>query len=301
MIRVSLRNKLENEIEIFLEYLTVELGLAQNTRDSYGRDLRLFAVWCKKPLDEITRDDITSYMKILKQEEYAATSSARKLAALKSFFRFMTAEGFLQEDPSEVVETANRGVVLPKVLSLEEVKRLFEAPDLTQNEGFRDRTMLEVMYATGMRVSELLALTVASVNLDTKYVIAYGKGSKERLLPIGHYALAYLKEYIERVRPQFVKAGKTTDKLFLTVRGMGMTRQRFWQIIKFYGQKAGISKALTPHTLRHSFATHMLDNGADLRTVQELLGHADISTTQIYTHLTNHRLKAIYDKSHPRA
>ena len=301
MIRLSLRNKLESEIEVFLEYLTVELGLAQNTRDSYGRDLRLFAVWCKKPLDKITRDDIISYMKILKQESYAATSSARKLAALKSFFRFMTAEGYLQEDPSEVVETANRGVVLPKVLSQDEVKRLFEAPDLKQNEGFRDRTMLEVMYATGMRVSELLSLTVASVNLDTKYVIAYGKGSKERLLPIGHYALGYLKEYLERVRPHFVKAGKNTDKLFLTVRGTGMTRQRFWQIIKFYGQKAGITKSLTPHTLRHSFATHMLDNGADLRTVQELLGHADISTTQIYTHLTNHRLKAIYDKSHPRA
>lgn len=295
------KNSLENEIKIFLEYLTVEMGLAQNTRDSYGRDLRLFAMWVKKPLEDVTKEDLTRYLKMLKLEHYAPTSLSRKLAALKSFFRFVTGEGMLAEDPSEVVEAGSRGAMLPKVLSLEEVKQLFDAPDLTQKEGIRDRAMLEVMYATGMRVSELLGLTVNRVNLQTHYVIAFGKGSKERLVPMGKYAVHYLKKYLDEVRPKLVKSERPTDLLFLTIRGSGMTRQRFWQIIKGYGQKAGISKPLTPHILRHSFATHMLNDGADLRTVQELLGHADISTTQIYTHLTDSRLKAVFDKSHPRA
>ncbi|MCH3951367.1 MAG: site-specific tyrosine recombinase XerD [Acidaminococcus sp.] len=298
---MSLKNKLEAEIVVFLDYLTVEMGLSPNTRDSYGRDLRMFSVRVKKELKDITRDDITKYMSDLKKENYAPTSSARKLAALKSFFRFMTSEGYIDEDPCEVIESDTRGVVLPKVLSVEEVKRLFSAPDLKKPEGFRDRTMLEVMYATGMRVSELLSLTLQRVDLKAQYVIAYGKGSKERLIPLGQYAVKFLKEYIDRVRPLFLKEDKPTDVLFLSVRGTGMTRQRFWQVIKGYGEAVHIQKHLTPHILRHSFATHMLDNGADLRTVQELLGHSDISTTQIYTHLTNNRLKAVYDKSHPRA
>lgn len=298
---MSLTNNLEKKISIFLEYLTVEMGLASNTRESYGRDLRLFAGWIKKPLEQVTREDILRYMKMLKMHNYAPSSSSRKLAALKSFFRFMTAEGFLQEDPSEVVEASTKGLTLPKVMSQEEVKRLLAAPDLSTPEGFRDRTMLEVMYATGMRVSELLSLKRVNVKLETRYVIAYGKGSKERLIPLGHYAIQFLKKYLEKVRPLFIKAGKDDGSLFLTIRGTGMTRQRFWQIIKAYGVKAGIHKPLTPHILRHSFATHMLNNGADLRTVQELLGHADISTTQIYTHLTDNRLKAVFDKTHPRA
>jgi integrase/recombinase XerD len=292
---------MEEDIQLFLEYLTVELGLAKNTREAYETDLKLFSQWIKKPTKSITRKDVIAYITSLKKERYAATSIARKLAALKAFFRFMTVEGYLEIDPAEVVEAGNKGTILPKVLSPNEVDRLLAAPDTSTKEGYRDRTMLEVLYATGMRVSELLNLPIAEVNLSMKYVIAYGKGSKERIIPLGHYAVNYIKKYLSVVRPALIKGKPASPILFLSMRGRPMTRQRFWQIIKGYGHKAGIHKELTPHILRHSFATHMLDNGADLRTVQELLGHADISTTQIYTHLTNNRLKTIYEKAHPRA
>ena len=292
---------MEQDILGFLEYLTVELGLAENTRLAYARDLRLFAQEVGKATTAVTREDIIGYITQLKKKQYAASSIARKLAAIKGFFRFMTVEGNLPMDPSEVVEAGHKGIILPKVLSREEVEKLLLAPDLATAEGYRDRTMLEVLYATGMRVSELLNLPTAGVNLPMKYLLAYGKGSKERIIPLGHYALGYIEKYLSVVRPQLVKDKLDSPILFLTLWGHPMTRQRFWQIIKGYGHKAGIQKELTPHILRHSFATHMLDNGADLRTVQELLGHADISTTQIYTHLTNSRLKAIYEKAHPRA
>ena len=293
---------LEEDIRLFLEYLTVELGLAQNTRDSYERDLRLFVKQVKKPLSNITRQDLIAYMQFLKKERYAPASMARKLAAIKSFFRFMTAEGYLTVDPAEVIEAGNKGVLLPKVLTRQEVDKLLATPDESTHEGYRDRTMLELMYATGMRVSEVINLPVSSVNLQMKYVIAFGKGSKERIIPIGKYAVKYLEKYLNVVRPLLLHENNPNEKmLFLGMGGKQLTRQRIWQIIKDYGHKAGIRKELTPHILRHSFATHLLDNGADLRTVQELLGHADISTTQIYTHLTNSRLKAIYEKAHPRA
>jgi len=292
---------MEQDIQLFVEYLTVELGLAANTKEAYARDLRLFAQWNQKATKAVKRQDIIAYITSLKKERYAPTSIARKLAALKAFFRFMTVEGYLELDPAEVVEAGNKGTILPKVLSHAEVDKLLAAPDVATKEGYRDRTMLEVLYATGMRVSELLTLPIAEVNLTMKYVIAYGKGSKERIIPLGHYAVNCLKKYLSVVRPALIQGKPASPILFLSMRGRPMTRQRFWQIIKGYGHKAGIHKELTPHILRHSFATHMLDNGADLRTVQELLGHADISTTQIYTHLTNNRLKSIYEKAHPRA
>jgi integrase/recombinase XerD len=292
---------METDIKLFLEYLTVELGLAQNTKDAYERDLKLFATKVKKSIKNITRQDIIAYMYFLKKERYAPSSMARKLAALKSFFRFMTAEGYLEIDPAEVIEAGNKGTILPRVLNHQDVEKLLEAPNVATNEGFRDRTMLEVLYATGMRVSELINMPVSAVNLQMKYVIAFGKGSKERIIPLGHYAIEYLEKYLKVVRPQLLPEDSREKCLFLTMHGSGMTRQRFWQIIKGYGHIAGIRQELTPHILRHSFATHLLDNGADLRTVQELLGHADISTTQIYTHLTNKRLKIIYEKAHPRA
>lgn len=288
-----------------MEYLTVELGLSANTRQAYERDLRLF---CKTlgfknsdALVNVSREQITGYMTQLKEKGLAAATIARKLAAIKAFYRFMTAEGYMDANPAEVVEAGTKGIKLPRVLSEDEVVRLLNQPDITTAEGFRDRTMLEVLYATGMRVSELINLTLERVDLNMKYIIAFGKGSKERIVPLGSVAAEFLQQYLEKVRPKLAHEERNTNIVFLAFGGHELTRQRFWQIIRAYGRKANINKALTPHILRHSFATHLLDNGADLRSVQELLGHSDISTTQIYTHLTNKRLRDIYAKAHPRA
>lgn len=288
-----------------MEYLTVELGLSANTRQAYERDLRLF---CKTlgfknsdALVNVNREQITGYMTQLKEKGLAAATIARKLAAIKAFYRFMTAEGYMDANPAEVVEAGTKGIKLPRVLSEDEVVRLLNQPDITTAEGFRDRTMLEVLYATGMRVSELINLTLERVDLNMKYIIAFGKGSKERIVPLGSVAAEFLQQYLEKVRPKLTHEERNTNIVFLAFGGHELTRQRFWQIIRAYGRKANINKALTPHILRHSFATHLLDNGADLRSVQELLGHSDISTTQIYTHLTNKRLRDIYAKAHPRA
>lgn len=292
-------------MQLFLEYLTVELGLSANTRQAYERDLRLF---CKTlgfknsdALVNVNREQITGYMTQLKEKGLAAATIARKLAAIKAFYRFMTAEGYMDVNPAEVVEAGTKGIKLPRVLSEDEVVRLLNQPDITTAEGFRDRTMLEVLYATGMRVSELINLTLERVDLNMKYIIAFGKGSKERIVPLGSVAAEFLQQYLEKVRPKLTHEDRSTNIVFLAFGGHELTRQRFWQIIRTYGRKANINKALTPHILRHSFATHLLDNGADLRSVQELLGHSDISTTQIYTHLTNKRLRDIYAKVHPRA
>lgn len=292
-------------MQLFLEYLTVELGLSANTRQAYERDLRLF---CKTlgfknsdALVNVSREQITGYMTQLKEKGLAAATIARKLAAIKAFYRFMTAEGYMDANPAEVVEAGTKGIKLPRVLSEDEVVRLLNQPNITTAEGFRDRTMLEVLYATGMRVSELINLTLERVDLNMKYIIAFGKGSKERIVPLGSVAAEFLQQYLEKVRPKLTHEDRNTNIVFLAFGGHELTRQRFWQIIRAYGRKANINKALTPHILRHSFATHLLDNGADLRSVQELLGHSDISTTQIYTHLTNKRLRDIYAKAHPRA
>lgn len=292
-------------MQLFFEYLTVELGLSANTRQAYERDLRLF---CKMlgfknsdALVDVNREQITGYMTQLKEKGLAAATIARKLAAIKAFYRFMTAEGYMDVNPAEVVEAGTKGIKLPRVLSEDEVVRLLNQPDITTAEGFRDRTMLEVLYATGMRVSELINLTLERVDLNMKYIIAFGKGSKERIVPLGSVAAGFLEKYFNEVRPKLTYENRKTNIVFLAFGGHELTRQRFWQIIRAYGRKANINKAITPHILRHSFATHLLDNGADLRSVQELLGHSDISTTQIYTHLTNKRLRDIYAKAHPRA
>lgn len=289
---------------LFLDYLQVELGLSENTRLSYLRDLRIFCRTLGIPEEElprVQRPQIIRYMTGLKLKGRAAATIARKLAAIRAFYRFMVTEGYLQKDPSEAVEAGTKGIHLPKVLTEDEVRILLDAPDLSTAEGLRDKALLETLYATGMRVSELVTVKCSAVNLAVGYVIAFGKGSKERIVPLGSVAIKSLQGYLEGARGTFLKkGGEDPDILFLGLGGKGLTRQRVWEIIKRYGRAAGLSRTISPHVLRHSFATHLLDNGADLRSVQEMLGHADISTTQIYTHLTNKRLRAVYDKAHPR-
>lgn len=293
-------------LALFQEYLTVELGLAKNTRLAYMRDLRLLMKSLQLKADEellqVSRQQLIAYLVRLKQEGRAASTVARKLASIKAFYRFLTAERYIRRNPAEVLEAASRGLHLPKVLSVQEVERLLDEPNLGTLDGYRDKTMLELLYATGMRVSELVNVPVKNVDMKMQYVIVMGKGSKERMLPLGRTALHYLEHYLSVVRPQLLH-GKpdAASELFVTGWGGPMTRERFYEIIVAYGKSAGISKRVTPHMLRHSFATHLLNNGTDLRIVQELLGHADISTTQIYTHLDLERLREVYDKTHPRA
>lgn len=293
-------------LALFQEYLTVELGLAKNTQLAYMRDLRLLMKSLQLKADEellqVSRQQLIAYLVRLKQEGRAASTVARKLASIKAFYRFLTAERYIRRNPAEVLEAASRGLHLPKVLSVQEVERLLDEPNLGTLDGYRDKTMLELLYATGMRVSELVNVPVKNVDMKMQYVIVMGKGSKERMLPLGRTALRYLEHYLSVVRPQLLH-GKpdAAAELFVTGWGGPMTRERFYEIIVAYGKSAGISKRVTPHMLRHSFATHLLNNGTDLRIVQELLGHADISTTQIYTHLDVERLREVYDKTHPRA
>ena len=280
-------------LALFQEYLTVELGLAKNTQLAYMRDLRLLMKSLQLKADEemlqVSRQQLIAYLVRLKQEGRAASTVARKLASIKAFYRFLTAERYIRRNPAEVLEAASRGLHLPKVLSVQEVERLLDEPNLGTLDGYRDKTMLELLYDTGMRVSELVNVPVKNVDMKMQYVIVMGKGSKERMLPLGRTALHYLEHYLSVVRPQLLH-GKPDA-----------AAERFYEIIVAYGKSAGISKRVTPHMLRHSFATHLLNNGTDLRIVQELLGHADISTTQIYTHLDVERLREVYDKTHPRA
>lgn len=293
-------------LALFQEYLMVELGLSKNTRLAYLRDLRLLMKSLQLKADEellqVSRQQLIAYLVRLKQEGRAASTVARKLASIKAFYRFLTAERYIRRNPAEVLEAASRGLHLPKVLSVQEVARLLDEPNLGTLDGYRDKTMLELLYATGMRVSELVNVPVKNVDMKMQYVIVMGKGSKERMLPLGRIALHYLEHYLSVVRPQLLH-GKpdAAAELFVTGWGGPMTRERFYEIIVAYGKSAGISKRVTPHMLRHSFATHLLNNGTDLRIVQALLGHADISTTQIYTHLDVERLREVYDKTHPRA
>lgn len=293
-------------LALFQEYLMVELGLSKNTQLAYLRDLRLLMKSLQLKADEellqVSRQQLIAYLVRLKQEGRAASTVARKLASIKAFYRFLTAERYIRRNPAEVLEAASRGLHLPKVLSVQEVERLLDEPNLGTLDGYRDKTMLELLYATGMRVSELVNVPIKNVDLKMQYVIVMGKGSKERMLPLGRTALHYLEHYLTVVRPQLLhgKPDKAAE-LFVTGWGGPMTRERFYEIIVAYGKSAGISKRVTPHMLRHSFATHLLNNGTDMRIVQELLGHADISTTQIYTHLDVERLREVYDKAHPRA
>ena len=293
-------------LALFEQYLLVELGLADNTRAAYLRDLRLLqralGLQDSEGLLGVSRRQLLAYLSQLKQSGRSASTIARRLASIKAFYRFLTAEHYLRRDPAEVLEAAQKGLHLPKFLSVQDVDKLLEQPNLGTLDGYRDKTMLETLYATGMRVSELVSVPLRNVDLKMQYLIVMGKGSKERMLPLGRTALKYLERYISVVRPQLLH-GKPegVQELFVTSWGGPMTRQRVNELIEAYAKSAGIMKRVTPHMLRHSFATHLLNNGTDLRVVQELLGHADISTTQIYTHMDMERLREVYDKTHPRA
>ena len=297
-------------IDNFLNYLAVEKGFSQNTIVAYRNDLHQLAQFIEEeaakrgsipPWAGFNRQSMLSYLLDLKQRNYAATTQARKVAAARSFFSFMAAEGIIPSNPIEEVHSPRIGRSLPKPLSLSQVRLLLEQPGkLSTPEAKRDGAMLQLLYASGMRVSELVALNLGDVDLEGGYVRCFGKGKKERVIPIYDQAALAVKEYIDKVRTQLVHSDDE-KALFLNLRGDRLTRQGFWQILKGYAKSAKLETEVTPHTLRHSFATHMLSGGADLRSVQELLGHANISTTQVYTHLTSEHIRRAYERSHPRA
>jgi len=293
------------DLRAFIQYLAVERGLAPNTLESYERDLTHFIHFLQetgvRSLKDMDRRHIAAYVGRLRQEGKASATISRSLVSIRNFCRFLVQERVIPRDPSQQLEMPRQEKKLPKVLAMHEVERLLEAPKADSPGGARDKAMLELLYATGIRVSELVSLKLEDVHLGLGYIRCVGKGSKERIIPLGRIAAQALDDYIRHWRHRLLKAGKRTDELFVNHLGTGMTRQGFWKIIKKYAAEAGIRKEITPHTLRHSFATHLLENGADLRAVQEMLGHADISTTQIYTHVTRKQMKEIYDRTHPRA
>ncbi len=295
---------MEEQIQQFLTYLTVERGLAQNTIISYALDLKQFKAFCNRrqlvQAGWMDRNLVLNYLLELKKTGRSPATISRHMATLKTFCRFLVDEQVLGSDPMANLESPALKKKLPGVLAQEEVEKLLEQPRVGNTAGLRDKAMLELMYATGMRVSELLALDLGQVNGEYGYVRCLGKGAKERIIPVGVVARKFLTEYLSRGRIK-ISPGKGEKALFLNMHGKRLTRQGFWKIIKKYALAAGITKTITPHTLRHSFATHLLENGADLRALQEMLGHADIATTQIYTHLTQTKLREVYNKHHPRA
>ncbi len=290
-------------IDRFLSYLSVEKGLSQNTLMAYAQDLKKFSAFLEerhlRRVDEVNRHDITLFLEGLTGRSISPASRTRILSTLKSFFKFLSIEGSVNADPFIHIRSPKKPLRLPKGLSLTEVESLLNLSKGETPRGIRDDTMIELLYATGLRVSELVALPLAAVNLEAGYLIARGKGDKERIVPIGECALIKIKNYLRSARPRLLKK-RSSEALFLSRSGEEMSRQIFWRRLKQYGQLAGISTRITPHLLRHSFATHLLTRGADLRSVQMMLGHADISTTQIYTHVARERLKEIHKQAHPR-
>lgn len=290
-------------IDAFCDALWLEDGLSRNTLDSYRRDLQQFAAWLEQRSDiDLPAADqalIQDYLAHKFRAKARASTAARLLSTLKRFYRHALRQGMIKADPTLRIDTPKLPRPLPKTLTEADVEGLLAAPALDQPLGLRDRAMLEVLYASGLRVSELVTLKVPQISRDMGVVRVMGKGSKERLVPLGEEALSWLERYLHEARPALL-GGKTSDALFVTTRAAVMTRQAFWHLLKRYALQAGLRKPLSPHTLRHAFATHLLNHGADLRVVQLLLGHADISTTQIYTHVAQERMKQLHAKHHPR-
>ena len=300
---------LDQAIDDYLLHLKIERNLAENTVTSYGTDLAQFARYCEehegpKAVESIDDGDISAFLLSLSKRDISPRTISRKLSTLKGLFKFLRRHQGLQKDPTARVDAPRFGTRLPVVIGLDEVEALISAPDRSSPEGLRDHAMMEVMYATGLRVSELVTLLQREVDLAAGYVRVVGKGDKQRLVPLGEVAVDAVEEYVEQARGVLLAncgGPGASPALFVTRRGGAMTRQAFWKNIKRYALEAGIDKSISPHKLRHSFATHLLERGADLRIVQALLGHADINTTQIYTHVARERLKKLHQVHHPRA
>jgi len=299
---------IEVKVQEFLDYLLVEKGYSNNTIVAYRNDLTQLVGYLvqERQMEEapdwrkVDRDIIIGYILHLREREYASSTVARKIAALKSFFHFLFQTGFLADDPTATLDSPRVKKRLPRPVSPEDIERLLTTPEGESPKALRDRALLELLYATGMRVTELISLDLGNVDMDTGTVRCYGKGAKERLMPIHSRAVKALRLYLEKGRPGFLRDDEERA-LFLNPRGRRLTRQGLWLIVKQYAERAGLSELITPHTLRHSFATHMLNRGANLRNVQHLLGHASLATTQVYTHVSKEGLRKVYDEAHPRA
>ncbi len=299
-------NKLDKSLQLidqFVDSIWSEKGLSRLTLDAYRTDLKLFAQWLAQrdlSLSGSSQPDILEYLAYKVEQKSTSRSNARLLSSLKQFYRYLIKTGQRQDNPTELISAPKINRLLPDSLSESEMENLLQAPDIESEYGLRDRCMLELMYSSGLRVSELVSLELGQINQNLGLVRLTGKGNKERVIPVGEEALYWLKQYMQQGRPQLIKTRVTTNALFLSSRGQGITRQAFWQHIKRYLIKAGIKSSYSPHSLRHAFATHLLNHGADLRTVQMLLGHSDLSTTQIYTHIAQARLQALHERHHPR-
>jgi len=288
-------------LDDYLNHLLVERGLSRNSVEAYSHDLCRFFSWLDgKSSASVELSDLRSYMAWLRGQEMSARSVARAMSAVRGYFRYLLEEDLIERNPAELLDRPKLAKTLPEVLSREEMERLLEAPDLANPEGMRDRAMIELLYAAGLRVSELVGLGLNDLDLEAGAVRVIGKGDKERLVPIGEAAALWLKKYLAEARPSFIKNGDDSS-MFLSRRGKALTRQAVWHRIKRYALETGIPGKISPHTFRHSFATHLIEGGADLRSVQAMLGHADIATTQIYTHVEMGRLKREYDERHPRS
>ena len=294
---------MEAQVRTFLNYLRVEKGLSDNTIQAYRRDMAKFAVFAgerKVGVTGLRREHVVDFLGTLYRRNLDSRSVARHLVTIRHFFRFLLLEGAIESDPAANIESPKFRQSLPEFLSVDEVDRLLRQPDKNDVVGIRDRAMIELMYSTGLRVSELCGLRVSDLQMEPGCLRCIGKGNKERLVPVGKRALEAVRDYLREARHAFSR-GVASPYLFLNQKGHKLNRIAFWKILGEYGRKAGLRKSLTPHMLRHSFATHLLDRGADLRSVQMMLGHSDISTTQIYTHVVEERLKQVYKAHHPRA
>jgi integrase/recombinase XerD len=292
-------------VDAYLTHLTVERRLAANSIDSYARDLALLAEYAAGrgvPLDELTRSDLEAHVRTLMGEGRSPRSVARAVACYRGFYRFLAIDGRITTNPADDLRPPRAWKTLPRHLSVEEVDHLIAQPEVETSRGLRDRALIELLYATGMRVSELVGLRPSDVNLDACYLTCTGKGDKQRIVPIGDTAADWVRRYLRESRPVLLGT-RSSPRLFVNARGggTGLTRVGFWKILKRYAIQAGLTRHLSPHTLRHSFATHLLERGADLRAIQMMLGHADLSTTQIYTHVLEQRMRGLYDRFHPRA